>query len=138
MYNDWRRDCWKKARENWLENKIKQNIQKYVSYGAFANYTPAYEIERVIFNEPATIVFWKDGTKTVVKCCEETFDPEKGIAMAFMKKVRGENRAYYREIKKWSDKYYEEKVKDCDTVGDAIIAAFKDVFRFANDKKGEK
>ncbi len=28
------------------------------------------KIERVIFNAPATIVFWNDGTKTVVKCRE--------------------------------------------------------------------
>lgn len=40
-------------------------------------------IEKVIFNSPATIVFWKDGTKTIVKCQEgATFDPEKGLAMA--------------------------------------------------------
>ena len=40
-------------------------------------------IKKVIFNDPATIVFWKDGTKTIVKCQEgATFDPEKGLAMA--------------------------------------------------------
>lgn len=27
-------------------------------------------VERVIYNAPATIVFWTDGTKTVVKCHE--------------------------------------------------------------------
>lgn len=27
-------------------------------------------IERVLFNKPATIVFWSDGTKTVAKCNE--------------------------------------------------------------------
>lgn len=40
-------------------------------------------INKVIFNDPATIVFWKDGTKTIVKCQEGAeFDPEKGLAMA--------------------------------------------------------
>ncbi len=40
-------------------------------------------IKKVIFNDPATIVFWKDGTKTIVKCQEgATFNPEKGLAMA--------------------------------------------------------
>lgn len=40
-------------------------------------------IKKVIFNDPATIVFWKDGTKTIVKCQEGAeFDPEKGLAMA--------------------------------------------------------
>ncbi len=41
-----------------------------------------YPIKKVIFNPPATIVFWKDGTKTVVKARGEAFDPEKGLAMA--------------------------------------------------------
>lgn len=42
---------------------------------------------RVIFNRPATIVFWSDGTKTVVKCAEfDDWNPEKGLAMAVMKK----------------------------------------------------
>ena len=57
------------------------------------------EIERVIFHEPATIVFWSDGTKTVVKCMEgELFDEEKGIAMAFMKKLYGTG--YMRKIRR--------------------------------------
>lgn len=44
---------------------------------------PTNPIEKVIFNDPATIVFWKDGTKTIVKCQEGAeFDPEKGLAMA--------------------------------------------------------
>lgn len=46
-----------------------------------------YYITNVIFNDPATIVFWSDGTKTVVKCCEDDeFDEEKGLAMAVCKK----------------------------------------------------
>ena len=47
------------------------------------------EIKKVIFNDPATIVFWKDGTKTVVKCENEEFDEEKGLAMAIVKSVFG-------------------------------------------------
>ena len=39
-----------------------------------------YYITNVIFNDPATIVFWSDGTKTVVKCCEDDiFDEEKEL-----------------------------------------------------------
>ena len=45
--------------------------------------TPSNPIERVIFNGPATIVYWKDGCKTIVKCQEGAVnDPEKGFAMA--------------------------------------------------------
>ena len=48
------------------------------------------EVKKVIFNDPATIVYWKDGTKTVVKCQKgDVFDPEKGFAMAFLKKCWG-------------------------------------------------
>ena len=36
----------------------------------------------MIFNAPATIVFWKDGSKTVVKAQGDEYDPEKGLAMA--------------------------------------------------------
>lgn len=58
-------------------------------------------IKKVIFNDPATIVFWSDGTKTVVKCDErDEFDPEKGLAMAICKKHFGGG--FYNDIfKKW-------------------------------------
>ena len=45
------------------------------------------KIKNVIFNKPATIVFWEDGTKTVVKAIDEPFDEEKGLAMAIAKKA---------------------------------------------------
>lgn len=72
-----------------------------------------FAIKNVIFNEPATIVFWADGTKTVVKCQEgDVFDPEKGLAMAFMKKVMGNKGHYFETIKKWvPEEYYEEPVE---------------------------
>ena len=41
-------------------------------------------IKDVIFNDPATIVIWKDGTKTVVKCQTETgdtYNKELGLAI---------------------------------------------------------
>lgn len=56
-------------------------------------YENQFEIDKVIINEPAMIVFWKDGTKTVVTAKDEAFDPEKGLAMAFAKKVLGNNYA---------------------------------------------
>ena len=58
-------------------------------------------IKNVIFNNPATIVFWSDGTKTVVKAENEPFDPEKGLAMAIAKKSLGNKGDYYNEFKKW-------------------------------------
>lgn len=71
------------------------------------NYIPENKIKDVIFNPPATIVFWADGTKTVVKAQNEAFDPEKGLAMAILKKQGGNKGNYCNQIKKWTDKYYE-------------------------------
>ena len=62
-------------------------------------------ITKVIFNEPATIVFWSDGVKTVVKAQEDdNFDKEKGLAMAIAKKYLGTNYScsnYYDVFKQW-------------------------------------
>lgn len=55
-------------------------------------------IDKVIFNNPATIVYWTDGTKTVVKCGDnDTFNEEVGIALAFMKKALG-NKGNYNNV----------------------------------------
>ena len=66
------------------------------------------KIKNVIFNDPATIVLWSDGTKTVVKCGEnDIYDPEKGLAMAVAKKYLGTNKShsnYMDEFKKWLPK----------------------------------
>ena len=68
--------------------------------------TKNFEIKKVIFNNPATIVYWTDGTKTVVKAQKgDMFDPEKGLTMAFTKKALGNEGSYYNTIKKWTDKY---------------------------------
>ena len=45
------------------------------------------EPKRIIRNGPALIVFWNDGTKTVVKCHDEEFDYEKGLAMALARRL---------------------------------------------------
>lgn len=65
-------------------------------------------IKRVIFNNPATIVFWKDGTKTVVKAHNELFDREKGLAMAVCKKLYGDK--YHRLFKDHIPKEFEPDV----------------------------
>lgn len=66
-------------------------------------------IKNVIFNDPATIVLWTDGTKTVVKAKNEAFDPEKGLAMAISKKALGNKGNYYNVFTKWLPE--EEEVK---------------------------
>ena len=92
----------------------------YIEYGkafkALKQYSsyqyPIPQIKNVIFNYPATIVFWNDDTKTVVKCDErDKFDPEKGITMAFFKKMHGNTGHYFEEIKKWAKKYEDKENK---------------------------
>ena len=56
------------------------------------------DIKRVIFNDNATIVIWKDDTKTIVRCQPgETFDKEKGLALCIIKHQFGDI-GYYNEI----------------------------------------
>ena len=59
------------------------------------------EIKDVKFNGPATVVFWSDGTKTVVKCQDEEFDKEKGLAMAICKKLHTGKGHYYDNFVKY-------------------------------------
>lgn len=73
----------------------------------------AASIKNVIFNPPATIVFWTDGSKTVVKCnAKDEFDPEKGLAMAIAKRCAGNSDDFYKEIKKWVEKSGYKQVDD--------------------------
>lgn len=53
-------------------------------------------IDHVKFNGPATIVFWKDGTKTVVKHDGRgRKDKRLAVLYAFMRKIYGEGRPYH-------------------------------------------
>lgn len=59
-------------------------------------------IRKVVFNDPATIVFWSDNTKTVVKCGpDDIFDKEKGLALAIVKKMAGNDNRFHKVFKKW-------------------------------------
>lgn len=97
-------------------------------------------IEKVIFNNPATIVFWSDGTKTVVKCSEnDVYDPEKGLAMAVAKKFLGTNKShsnYMNEFKKWLPKEEETSYSFVDFRGGIIknlVMNSYDPFKYFRD-----
>ena len=68
---------------------------------------PGWSIKQVIFSDPATIVLWRDGTKTIVKCDNEVYDPEKGLAMALAKKMLGNKGNYFDVFRKWLPEDYE-------------------------------
>lgn len=58
------------------------------------------DVEKVIFNPPATVVMWADGSKTVVKTHGEEFSEEHGLAMAIARKYFGGSRnAFQRACK---------------------------------------
>ena len=76
-----------------------------------ANYLP--EIKNVKFNGPATIVFWADGTKTVVKCQNgDDYSEEVGLAMCIVKKAFGNTSKYNDVFKKWCPSYNAETDDD--------------------------
>lgn len=71
-------------------------------------------INDVIFSGPATIVLWSDGSKTIVKAQNgEAVDPEKGLAMAIIKKLAGDRGNYYEVFKTFCADKYEEVCEEC-------------------------
>lgn len=78
-----------------------------------------FEIKKVIFNDPATIILWGNGDKTVVKCrLGDEFDPEKGLAMAISKYVLGNNYEYYNIFKHYLKPYSKKESHDAvDVIG---------------------
>lgn len=88
------------------------------------------EYERIIFNNPATIILWKDGTKTVVKCGpDDTYDPEKGLAMCLLKKLCGNDGTIFHQTIRKMMKSYEPPVEESES--------FSDIIRRANEKLKE-
>ena len=79
-------------------------------------------IKKIIFNDPATIIIWSNGDKTIVKCGEgETYDPEKGMAMAIAKHFLGDKGNYYETFKKWLPKEH-ETVKESKSNAERFIS----------------
>ena len=91
-----------RQRISYGDSSLDAAIHAVAVYGGTAMVLP--EIKDVMFNGTATIVFWADDTKTVVKAIGEAFDPEKGLAMAIAKKALGNKGNYFNKIKKWTAK----------------------------------
>lgn len=93
-----------------VERKSTIRYNGYTSVSTYASSISVPAIKKVIFNDPATIVFWSDGSKTVVKCQDgDIYDPEKGLAMAISKKALGNKGNYCNEFKKWLPEDEEEE-----------------------------
>lgn len=87
----------------------------------FEKVTDGSIISRVIFNDPATIILWSDGTKTIAKTHgDDAFDPEKGFAVACAKKLLGGGSAFKMEFAKWTPVDKEPNI-DSFKVGDRVV-----------------
>ncbi len=93
--NKWLDDYWKIVNEEWKRPKTHpvSGSVSISSKGILANYEHL-KVEKIIYNfknpdKPATVVFWNDDTKTVVKCDKEDFTKEGGLAQCYLKKILG-------------------------------------------------
>ena len=72
-----------------------------------------FEPKTIIFNPPATIVFWKDGTKTVAKCgADEEFSEEFGFLACLSKKIYGSRSAFKSQFKNAHRPYLDDIKND--------------------------
>lgn len=102
-------DCWIKNKDKYIKGVVTTlNISPNTGTtfeGVMAQvfdmrpYPPNMEYNKVIFNNPATIVYWRDGTKTVVKCDEkDEYIPMLGLALCFMKKALGNKSRHLNDV----------------------------------------
>lgn len=114
-----------------MQIEVKKYCDEDIEQTKNLYYGLSLTIKDVIFNPPATIVFWMDGTKTVVKDQGEVFyDPEKGMAMAVAKKAFGNKGNYYNQFKKYIDIWEKKQEAEftssyANTVLDDIIEKFR-------------
>ena len=127
-----------RSRINSVDNVMHNYIVNDIAITKDLHDRMSLTIKDVIFNPPATIVFWMDGTKTVVKDQGEVFyDPEKGMAMAVAKKAFGNQGNYYNQFAKYLD-IYEKKHEDesinsyANTVLNNLLDKFKNSLTKAN------
>lgn len=93
--------------------------------------------KKVIFNDPATIVYWSDGSKTVVKCGnDDVYDREKGFAMCVLKRLYGDK--FHSILKKHVPQEENASVPDPDEVCNARKIKrldFEIIFDYHEDAK---
>lgn len=105
-----------------VTTNLKQNLiphWKQIATYKSKDHNPPYkptslpEIKKVIFNKPATIVFWADGTKTVVKCHgDDKYSKDAGLAWCIAKKATGNSEEFIDIFEKWIPKNDDKKSDD--------------------------
>lgn len=108
---------------NYCENDVLMTIKAKNFY--------SLNVSKIIFNSPATIVFWEDGTKTVVKCsAEDEFSEYYGFLAALGKKVYESNSQIKELIDKKAERHENKKgEKDIPGVSmNSLTDAFGHIF----------
>lgn len=107
-----------KNKDNGFDSVIYQ-MEKKRKFTEGGNTMKKIDVEKIIFNGFKTIVFWNDGTKTIVSMSQEerNFDPEDAFRAAYTKKMFGTNSKIKRIIKEKSNieqhqRIVEEKLKE--------------------------
>lgn len=85
-----------------MEDK-KEEVKEPLYGGAYYDSNDEFKyITKVIYQAPATIVFWNDGTKTTSKCDDrDNYNPEMGLLIAVMKKITS-GEFVERTLKDWT------------------------------------
>lgn len=95
------------SRSNGKDYALEQQFNAIWGVPSFSGVEPT----KVIFNGPATIVFWSDKTKTIVKRADnELDDPEKALAMCLLKKNEKLFKFCRKEAKNENSKREEDSV----------------------------
>ncbi len=109
-----------------------EQINLFLKYAQPEDFIPS--IKQVKFNPPATVVFWNDNTKTVVKAQDgEKFDQEKGLALAIVKKIYGNTGSYYEIFKEFCEDDSDPYTEFIDSHADVIVAYVNACFEKAKD-----
>ena len=82
--------------------------------------------KKYIINDGATILFWEDGTKTIVKRAEDdSFDPVKGFLWAYFQKNSGLSKTKANEYLRKID---QENNTDIKLVVDKVVGNISGIF----------
>ena len=87
--------------DSWMERvSTAVSLKKPDASTSTKSHKQYYKPVRIIYNSPATIVFWSDGTKTVVKKRKgERFNEYNAFCAALAKKVFESNSAVNKIVK---------------------------------------
>jgi hypothetical protein len=102
----------KRKKEVMMNNNLVENISKNVLYKEFVqkDFANWPKPRKVVYSFPYTTVYFNDGSQITVKCHNEAYDYEKGLAMAIAKRVM--TRADFDRLVESGKSIFEEKMEN--------------------------